>query len=228
MSTSINLEEFSPVAGDAFVWDNANQLWVIGQVAQTVNGKVPAGGVVALDVTDMDDVNVSSVAKGDALSWNGTDFINRPVAYRIGSNAINKASTNTTVEEILHTWTIGANELPIGGRLRIQFLVETNNNANLKRFRVRAGGIGGTDYFNVNLTNSICTQVITVDIYANGATNSQVGHGLLTTLRSGSTTAAKTTSAVNTTASWTVVLTSLKATGTDTVTVLFADCYLFP
>jgi len=228
MSTSINLEEFSPVAGDAFVWDNANQLWVIGQVAQDVNGKTPSGGVINLDVTDMDDVNVSSVQKGDALSWDGTDFINRPTAYRIGSNAINKASTNTTAEEILHTWTIGANELPSTGRLRVQFFVETNNNANVKRFRVRAGGIGGTEYFNVNLNNSVGTQVITVDIYANGATNSQVGYGLVGVTRSGSTTTAKVTSAVNTTGSWTVVLTSQKATGTDTVTVLFADCYLFP
>jgi hypothetical protein len=152
----------------------------------------------------------------------------RTSAYRIGSNAINKASTNTTSEEILHTWTISANELPSTGRLRVQFFVETNNNANNKRFRVRAGGIAGTEYFNVNLNNSVCTQVITVDIYANGATNSQVGYGLVGVTRSGSTTTAKVTSAVDTTGSWTVVLTSTKANGADTLTVLFADCYLFP
>jgi hypothetical protein len=56
----------------------------------------------------------------------------RTSAYRIGSNAINAASTNTTSEEILHTWTISANELPSTGRLRVQFFVETNNNANNK------------------------------------------------------------------------------------------------
>lgn len=172
-------------------------------------------------------------ANGDVLVYNASDYSWKPgtlrtTAYRIGSNAINRASTNTTSEEILHTWTIGANELPSTGRLRVQFFVETNNNANTKRFRVRAGGIGGTQYFNVNLDLTVCTQVITVDIYANGTTNSQVGHGLLTTLRSGSTASSKVTSAINTTASWTVVLTSQKASGADTVTVLFADCYLFP
>jgi hypothetical protein len=172
-------------------------------------------------------------ADGDVLVYDASDYSWKPgtlrtTAYRIGSNAINAASTNTTSEEILHTWTIGANELPVGGRLRVQFFVETNNNANAKRFRVRAGGVAGTEYFNVNFNNAANVQVITVDIYANGATNSQVGYGSLSTARSGATTNAKVTSAVDTTGSWTVVLTSQKASGADTLTVLFADCYLFP
>lgn len=207
-----NFKNMTPSNGQVLIYNASTYQW--------------EPGVPSISLDQLNDVNAGSPQKGQGIVWTGSEYQLRYLSYRIGSNAINVNSNNTTSEEVLHTWTIGANEFSTSARLRIQFFVETNNNANTKRFRVRAGGLAGTSYFNVNFNNSVCTQVITVDIYANGATNAQVGHGLLTTLRSGSTTAGKVTSSINTTSSWTIVLTSEKANGSDTLTILFAECYL--
>ena len=208
-----DFKDFTPADRNALVYDATSKLW--------------KPGVPAVSLDELKNVNAPTPSRGSGIVWTGTEYQNRNIAYRIGTNAINTASTATLVEEVLHTWTIGANEFGTGARLSIRFLVETNNNANIKRFRVRAGGLAGTVYFNVNLDNVVGAQVITVDIYANGATNSQVGYGLVFFVRSGSTTTPKITSAINTTAAWTIVLTSQKAVAGDTVTVLHGECYLF-
>jgi len=223
----IDTANVSPSGGDSWVYNSVTQLWEPKGVVTSINGSTPTNGDITLNLGDLNDVVAVTPSKGQAIIWDGTQYVLKSIPYRIGSNAVNVASTTTTSEQVLHTWTIGANEFSTSAHLRIIFLVQTNNNINIKRFRVRVGGLLGTEYFNVNFGSVVSNQVISVDIYANGTTNAQVGHGSINATRSGSTTSAIINSAINTTASWTVVLTSQKNTAADTVTIRFAEMYLF-
>lgn len=131
--------------------------------------------------------------------------------YANGAQALGAADTN---ENTVRTFTVPANSMGPNGSVKIFTLWTANNDASVKTAKVK---FGGTNYTNLALTSTTGAQTLT-RITNRNATNSQVGFAVgsagITT-----TAAAVTTSAVDTTADVTVLVTAQKADGTDTLGV---------
>ena len=137
--------------------------------------------------------------------------------YVLAHSAAAVSGAADTNENILATITVPANSMGANGMVRIWTLWTVNNDASAKTVRVRFGGIGGTAYFSASIANQVTTHLITL-ISNRNATNSQVGSpGLAAGF--GVSTSATITSAIDTTAETTIVLTAQKADGTDTMTL---------
>lgn len=120
-----------------------------------------------------------------------------------------------TNENTLATITIPANAMGANGAVRIYTLWTVNNNANAKTARIK---FGGTTYESLTLANN--TNFADLVIVGNrGVTNSQVGFPSNHTNPFGLINSAAASSAVDTTAAVTILLTAQKATGSDTMTL---------
>lgn len=121
-------------------------------------------------------------------------------------------------ENILATVTIPAGALGTTGVARVKAAFSFTNSGNAKTMRIRYSGIGGTIYGTVALTNQLYTEM-TVHIGNKGATNSQGGG--YTELRNAALSQDYSiTSAVDTTAATTVVITGQKAVAGETLTLV--------
>jgi hypothetical protein len=125
-----------------------------------------------------------------------------------------------TTEDTLATIAIPAGTFGSNGCLRILTFWTVTNNVNVKTARLRFSGASGTQYTNINLASNATFQCMTI-IANRGATNSQVGSGSGQPVGGFGTTGAAnvTTSAVDTTAATTLVITAQKATAGDTMTL---------
>lgn len=136
------------------------------------------------------------------------------VLAQVGAALVAPANT---AENILATIIIPANMIGVNGSVRIWTLWSMTNNANVKTYRVRLGGISGTIF--QQLAGVSLAQFSALCRIANrGSVSSQVGqdpaiNGI------GSSTVAITTSSVNTGIDSTIDITAQKATGGDTVTL---------
>ena len=108
------------------------------------------------------------------------------------------------------------------GGIRITTHWTATNGANNKTPRIRFSGASGTVYFTATITTQTTWQIVT-EIFNQNATNSQRGGTRGETGSGTNLFLADVTSAVDTTASTSVVITGQKATGTDTLTL---DGYL--
>jgi hypothetical protein len=142
------------------------------------------------------------------------------VPYVVGQSFTSVSGSADTNENILGTTTIPAGALSTGGGIRVKFKFTYTNSANNKTLRVRFGGIAGTLYLSVVQTTSASTwgEVILGNA---GATNSQQGFGVYYTGSAGITgpSGAVITSAIDTTAATTLVITGQKATAGETLTL---------
>jgi hypothetical protein len=136
-----------------------------------------------------------------------------PVGPRIlGSSGTPQSHTGDTNESVLATITVPANLLGTNGTIRGRAYFTFTNNGNNKILRARFGGIGGTAYFQNTFTVNGFAE-IAFAFANNNATNSQKG------ILSGGNiynSVAGATSAIDTTAATTIVLTVALANGTDT------------
>lgn len=131
------------------------------------------------------------------------------VAARSSVNAAGDAT-----ETAQATVTIPANALGAKGVIKVTILCEQTNSANAKTWRVRFGGISGTQYYSLAATSNalLQTQVI---IRNNNATNSQVGYANANAAPFGQTTNAKTTGAIDTTSAQDLVISNFWAGATS-------------
>lgn len=135
----------------------------------------------------------------------------------IGSSGISIDSTGDTLEHVLATVTVPAFAMGKNGFVRITSFWETTGNTNSKRMRVRFGGAAGTAYTDITAASAtgLTHQFMTIIHNAN-ATNSQQGQHSNYIGLGNNVNGAKTTSAVDTTADTTVVLSAQCVTaGTD-------------
>jgi hypothetical protein len=137
----------------------------------------------------------------------------RPRHWQSGAAA---AVTGTTAETALATITVPANALGANGALHIQTVRSFNNDASGKTSRVRYSSISGTEY---RLTADANTAGISdyLMISNANATNAQVGGPPSTGAGLGVGT--HTTSAVDTTAATTLVITGQLTDGADNITL---------
>ena len=104
----------------------------------------------------------------------------------------------------------------LNGILRVMTEWTMTNSANNKILRVRFGGIGGTSYLSTTRTADSCFADIK-KIANRGAANSQFGINTAGYFGSGGTSGA--TSAIDTSAATTLVITGQKASAGETITL---------
>jgi hypothetical protein len=134
----------------------------------------------------------------------------------LGQSAVAVPLTGTTVETALATIIVPANAMGPNGRLRIQTTWTMTNGVDDKFLKVRFSTITGTQYMVVTATTSSTFQSLTI-IANRGATNSQVSGGQNGVTVFGAGTGALVTSAVDTTAATTVVITGQLENAVDTM-----------
>jgi hypothetical protein len=119
-----------------------------------------------------------------------------------------------TTEDILATITIPP--LSANAMARVWMVWETTNNANVKTYRVRLGGIAGFVFGSGNVASNITTATVAW-LQNQNATNSQVGGVTDISASIGSRGTAISTGAIDTSVSTTIVITAMKATAGDTM-----------
>lgn len=118
--------------------------------------------------------------------------------------------TGSTSETTLKTITIPAKAMGANGSVRVTLLASANNNANTKTLRVK---FGGTTFHQTNLTTQLSRQAIVI-IRNRNSESSQVGNPVAFD-GIGAASAVVITSAVDTTADVTLLITGQLANGAD-------------
>lgn len=136
----------------------------------------------------------------------------------LAQSSVQSAHTGDTNETVLATISIPAGAMGANGRVKLRWLVSCTESANVKTIRARLGGIGGTAYCGLALTNQE-TQRYEIEIGNRNAQNSQVGAYLATSTAWGSTTGTETTSAVDTSAATTLLITGQLASSGEAIRV---------
>jgi hypothetical protein len=137
----------------------------------------------------------------------------RHIPRILALSAVAVVAPADTSENILATITVPAGALGVNGSLIISHFVTCTNNANVKTIRHRFNGIGGSVYLAPSIASS-AGQTGRSRLSNRGLTNSQVGAAFDGFLSTGPS-----TSAADTTASTTAVITAQKATAGDTITL---------
>lgn len=178
---------------------------------------VTSGSITGItDLAVADGGTGASTAQAAAQGLGVTKII-----AKSGTAVSGAADTN---ENILATITLPANAMGANGILRLYMYFTVNNDASTKTFRVRIGGIGGTIIMSRDLASQTGAR-ITLNTANVNATNVQYSEAF-GSVDSGSLISGTvgTASAVDTTASTTLVITAQKADGTDTMTLRFFTC----
>ncbi len=166
--------------------------------------------------------NDTGLAARNALNGNFTELYAGKAGFKVlAQSSVAVSCPADTTEDVLATITVPANSMGPNGRIRVTTIWTTTNSANNKTCRTRFGGASGTQY----QTSVITTSAVLVDIRELGnrnAANSQVGSTVFTTGGLGTSGTGVTTSAVDTTADTTVVITGQKATAGE---VLILESY---
>lgn len=125
-----------------------------------------------------------------------------------------------TSEDTLATISVPANTLGANGSLRITTHWSFTSSANTKTMRVRFSGAAGATYFQINGTTQQF-YTVTTTIANRNATNSQGGNSAFVTAAAsaGLQSTSALTSAVDTTATTSVVISGQKALGSETMTL---------
>lgn len=165
-------------------------------------------------------ISGANYREGVAISPDGAVYVTAQagaggIATVLAQSFVAASAPADTTEDTLATITVPANTLGLNGALRIWTWWTMTSSVNNKTLRIRYSGAAGTVYAAPALTTSASLVGLTV-IGNRGATNSQVG-GPSTTIANSA--AAIVTSAVDTTAATTIVITGQKASAGETLTL---------
>lgn len=128
------------------------------------------------------------------------------------------ALTGTTAETTLATVTVPAGMLGPNGALDILALWTFTNSANVKTLRVRLGGLLGTAFLETTQTATAAAQT-TTRIFNRGSVASQVGFVASVVSGGGNSTGAIVTSAIDTSAAVSLVITGQLANAGESITL---------
>lgn len=138
--------------------------------------------------------------------------------YPLAASAVGVSCPADTTEDTLATVTVPAGAMGANGQLRIWTLWTFTNSANVKTLRVRFGGISGTQYFNLATTTNATANEVHFICNRNSQSSQIGGQGSSSSIFATSTNA-NTTSAVDTSAQTTLVITGQKASSGETLTL---------
>lgn len=143
----------------------------------------------------------------------------------LAKSAVAVSGAADTNENILATVTIPAGAMGANGALRLTCFWAVTGSTNAKTLRVRLGGIGGTAYVATAIATAGITAVEMDGNIANrNSQSSQIGWvSAFSSVGSIAQSGSKITSAIDTSAATTLVITGQKALGSETLTL---DAYL--
>lgn len=124
-----------------------------------------------------------------------------------------------TSENILATVTVPANALAANGIIKIDLSFALTNNANVKTIRARISGIGGTVVLSHNAA-SIDSADYAFKLTNANATNAQKSSSFVFSPTGASGVSMNATSAIDTTATTTIVITAQKASAGDAISLI--------
>lgn len=166
------------------------------------------------------DLRASSGAFGPATITSGSiSTAVTGVTTVLAASCPNVSAPADTSEDTLATITVPANTMGINGQMRVSHVSNSTNSAGTKTYRVHYSGAAGTVIFSQAMTTQVAGGGIAI-IGNTGAANSQLWGAtgqinVATGANSGS-------SAVDTTASTTLVITGQKSSAGDAATLV---CY---
>lgn len=142
------------------------------------------------------------------------------VPYVFAQSGTSASVGAVTTETALATITIPGGAVGPNGWVQVIATMSINSNANNKTFNLRAGGVSGALYYNGTFTTQLFGTIFKHIVNANSQTSQKgtsPGGGNMGIPGTGSFSIF--TSAVDTTASWDIVITGTKANATDTFTL---------
>lgn len=165
---------------------------------------------------------ISAYATGSySFPSSATYVFTSPAPYSnwvvVGKNAASASCPADTNENTLATVTIKANTMGPYGCAKVWTLWRMSNNANAKTARIRFGGASGTDYLGGLDVSGGSLTVAECRIYNQNNPSAQVGTGQAPGFI---TTGSAVSSAIDTTADTTVVITGQKGTAGDDLTLI--------
>ncbi len=196
------------VAGDSLRFEQAALLstyTTAGDIVQAAG----AGAVARLGIGTLGQVPAVNVGATALTYISGLQVL--------AKSAVAVSAPADVTEDTLATITVPANAMGANGALRITTLWSFTSSGNTKTLRVRFSGGAGTLYFTPILTVNTNVECV-VNIANRNTTNSQVG-GSLATSDNAALGTTKATSAVDTTAGTTIVITGQKASAGETLTL---------
>jgi len=125
------------------------------------------------------------------------------------------AFTGSTAEDAGPITNLGAGVIKVNSQLRHSASLSLNSTVNSKAYRLRWSGIGGTSIFSTGTNASVTGVQIENVTAASVLTNAQVSRGKYSNSAAAFGLSGPTTSAIDTTAATTMVISLQKATATD-------------
>lgn len=143
-----------------------------------------------------------------------------PGIYLLAQSAVAVPNTGNTTENTLTTITVPANAMGPNGSVRMVAVFSRNSGGTADvRPRIRFSGASGTQYATLAITTANLTTKLQVDIANRNATNSQVGGPAGGSGGWSTSGSANITSAEDTTAATTIVVTGQNTNSGDTLTL---------
>jgi len=142
-----------------------------------------------------------------------------PSTFRVlASSAVKVDKTGDTNETALATITIPAGSMGANGILRVTTLWTHTNNANTKTWRIRLGGISGTQFATIARTTSATDGDMRI-IQNRNSQSSQVAFPSTQGVGFGSSTSGVASGSIDTSAAQDLVLSAQLGVGTDTMSL---------
>jgi hypothetical protein len=143
-----------------------------------------------------------------------------PIAWGMlaQSSAAIVAPADTT-EDVLVTVNLDPGYLGANSRVKVRFNITNTNNANVKTFRVRLGGLTGTAMASF-ATTSLAGVFGEVEMVMNASQQAETAWGVVFNAAPAVLFSANATAVIDVSLAQTLVLTSQKATGGDTFTLV--------
>src|SRR6267378_5931700 len=124
-----------------------------------------------------------------------------------------------TTEDVLVTVNLDPGYLGANSRLKVRFNITNTNNGNVKTFRIRLNGVAGTLMASF-VTTSLAGIFGEAEIVQNASQQAETGWGVAYTAAPAVIFSANATATIDVSLAQTLVLTSQKATGGDTFTLV--------
>ena len=204
----------------------------------TITNDMLAGSIAASKLVGTDIATVGTITTG---TWNGTDVAvgaggtgasgaqaacsNLAAVYILGKGSAVTAPADTELNT-LATITIPAGAMGANGHIIVETAWTFTNNANVKTISVYFNGTGGTDYLalaGASIGTAKAFTYITNQNDAAAQTGSSLEFRGTTQVQNDANTV---TSTVDTTAAVNIAIAAQKATGTDTITLVWYRVYL--
>lgn len=185
------------------------------------NGGAPVG--ISADVNCSD--GVLGVNKFKALFVpisNASTTTYLPPAVTLGRTGTDIVAPANLLENVIATYKLRAGQLGNTGRIEIEATFSQTNNANVKTYRVRINGAGGSVVYLINQA-TVGLVRFAINIHNRGLASSQVASGI-TINDAGAAAASVLTSAENTQNDLDIVITAQKANAADNITCNYSQC----